>query len=113
MKSRNVTDGVVESIATKWEAETLFAVRDRLTDLVHDQGFEDLRSLVEDAIENAQDRLIKYPVLEQAEYARALGFLSGLKMLMEIPEGIFAAAKARERDIERAAEESEAEERTS
>lgn len=112
-RSRNVTDGIVEALAGKWEAETLFAVRDRLQRLTHDQGYEDLRSLIEDSIENAQERLTIGPVLEQAEYARALGFLSGLRMLMEIPQGIFEAARRREEEIERAAEDSEAQERTS
>lgn len=112
-RTTSVTDGIVEALVRNWEADTLFAVRDRLEELRHHQGYDDLRSLIEDSIENAQDRLIRYPVLEQAEYAKALGFLSGLKMLLEIPVAVTQAAVSREKAIENAAEDSAARERTS
>jgi hypothetical protein len=112
ISSVNTTDGIVESIVRKWEAETLFAVRDRLSDLAHNQGFEDLRALIEDATDEAQTRLMRGPILSQAEYARALGFLDGLRMLSEIPLGVKRVATQREEQIERrAAEDSEAQER--
>jgi hypothetical protein len=111
LRTTSVTDGIVKALVRGWEAETLFAVRDRLEELQHHQGYDDLRSLIEDSIENAQDRLIRYPVLEQAEYAKALGFLSGLKMLLEIPTAVRSAAISREKAIETA--EDSAEERTS
>lgn len=103
--SVNITSGAIESLVRRLDADDLLRTRDRVKEVVQHIGFDALRTLIQDGIENGHERLRNGPIREQAQYARDLGFLAGLQVLLDLPNEIFRVAEKLEQRIE-AAEDS-------
>jgi hypothetical protein len=94
----------VAEILRRWPADRLFQAAELIETLETDPGFNLLTALVEEARDNAQDRLIAGPTLQQADYARALGMLAGLDVVRKIPRTVREIAAAKQKRLEAAEE---------
>lgn len=98
--SRNPTDGSFESIIARWDLEDLQRARDQMREVLTHPGYDTIRLVIEEAIENAQTRLVLGPVREQADYARAMGFLAGMRTILDFPQEIISVADAKEKKLD-------------
>ena len=107
-RTPSTADAAIKSIVLHWEPDELFAAAEAMERLQNDPDFGRLLTLVTEGRENAQQRLVNGPTLDQAGYTRALGFISGLDVVREIPRAIQEAAAVRERQLESRSEIAEA-----
>jgi hypothetical protein len=94
----------IAEILRRWPADRLFQAAELIEELETNPGFNLLAALIEEARDNAQDRLIAGPTLSQADYARAMGLLAGLDVTRKIPRTIREIAAAKEKRLEAAEE---------
>lgn len=84
-----------------WESEPLFEAQRAVRTLVDSPGWDVVCELIDAGRENAEARL-KYGSVpaSTAEYAKALGFVTGLESLEAAAEAVLLAAERRQKRLE-------------
>lgn len=91
-----------------WDSERLFAAADAIRALQVTPGWAVMTRMLELARNSAEDRMRYGKILEQAEYARNLGVITGLESVEKAGEAILLRAEAVQKQLEAAAEKAEA-----
>lgn len=87
-----------------WESERVIAAKEAIEGLLAHPGWDVLTGLLEDARDASQARLRYGGVLEQAEYAKALGHLLGLEGPELAAQAVVLYAKQVEEELKANAE---------
>ncbi len=77
----------------KWPSERLFTVERQVRDTMETPGYRELLDLISEATADAEARLKYGPVQEQAQYARSLGYISGMECLPAVAEAVLMQAE--------------------
>ncbi len=87
------------------ESEQVARLREEIAGLTDHPGWDSLLECVRLAEERALNWILNGATLDHAQYARAMGYVKGLRQIAEIPQAVHDKATTELRKVAQAADE--------